>query len=151
MSKGEGFVNIGQLVVGAKVLACAVGGMIAGWDMSIKALLLFTAIDYVTGTLNALFIHKKWTSEVGGKGIAKKTQMMLLVAACHAVDRFALFPVGPINLGFGEINGLGAAVSLWFCLNEFGSVVENVRAAGIAIPAPVTTIMERLKGVKPQP
>ena len=142
---------MGQLVVGAKALACAVGGMIAGWDMSIKALLLFTAIDYLTGTLNALVIHKKWTSNVGGKGIAKKTQMLLLVAACHAVDRFALFPVGPINLGFAEINGLGAAVSLWFCLNEFGSVVENCRSAGLAIPAPLTALLDRLKGAKPQP
>ena len=145
MDKEQQFVNMGQLAVGAKALACAVGGMIAGWDMSLKIFGWLLFIDYLTGSLNALFIHKKWTSDVGGKGIAKKLHHVLLVAACHLVDKLTILPAGPIQLGNIEVNGLGAVAAIWFSFNEFGSILENAKAAGVVIPGPIQRAIDKLK------
>ena len=105
----------------------------------LQALVFFTIIDYVSGCIKAL-IRKEWTSEQGGKGIAKKSMMFLLVACCHYADLRVL----PAVLDMGPLK-LGPIVAGLYAANEFGSIIENVIAAGVPVPG---VVRKALAGIK---
>ena len=67
----------------------AVGGwlgyFIGGCDGLLIALVVFVAVDYVTGVMCAIS-DKKLSSEVGFKGICRKVLIFLLVGALAIVN-----------------------------------------------------------------
>ena len=67
----------------------AVGGwlgyFLGGMDGLLTALLIFMAVDYVTGLMCAV-ADKKLSSSVGFKGICKKVLIIMLVGVAHIVD-----------------------------------------------------------------
>lgn len=107
------------------ILAEAFGG----WDSFLKALVMFMAVDYITGMTVALVFHKSQktksggaSSQVGYKGIVKKVCMLLLVALAVRVD---------------EISGthyIRNATIFFFLGNEGLSIIENLALMGIKYP-----------------
>jgi phage-related holin len=71
----------------------AVGGIVAqlygGWSNSLKALLIFVAIDYVSGFFAARK-EGKLSSQVGMMGIAKKVMVFPLIAVAHLIDHWGI-------------------------------------------------------------
>jgi len=82
-------------------------------------LVIFIIADYVTGTFAALRLGE-WSSSLGAKGLCKKVFVLFLVALCHGLD--TMTPNGMISLR--------DVCAFAFCLNEFGSVLENIDRAG---------------------
>ena len=73
----------------AQVIFAAIGGwlgyFLGGCDGLLIALVVFVAVDYVTGVMCAIS-DKKLSSEVGFKGICRKVLIFLLVGIANIVD-----------------------------------------------------------------
>lgn len=103
-------------------------------DDAIMWLLAFIAIDYMTGTA-AAFKSGEWSSNTGFVGILKKFVIVSVVAMCHGLDAVC-----------GTEIMRNAAVFA-YCLNEFGSVVENLERLnmGKVIPPVIRRGLLQLK------
>lgn len=125
-------------IVGA--IGSAIAYLFGGWDTSIITLLIFMAIDYITGVIVAGIFHKSnksgsgaLESRAGWKGIIKKCVTMLFVIIAVQLDSL---------VGTSYIRD---AVCIAFITNELLSIIENAGLMGIPIPAIITKSIELLK------
>jgi toxin secretion/phage lysis holin len=117
----------------------AIGGATAsflwgGWTIAIQALMVFAMIDYVTGVV-AAGKEGNLSSRLGGRGIAKKVMIFLIVAVAHMVDQM---------LGDGDIVR-DATITFYLC-NEGLSIIENSGKMGLPVPTVITQAIQILKG-----
>ena len=115
----------------------AVGGwlgyFLGGMDGLLTALLIFMAVDYVTGLMCAV-ADKKLSSSVGIKGICKKVLIIMLVGVAHIVDLHVV----------GTGNALRGAVVCFYLSNEGVSLLENAAHLGLPIPEKMKSILAQL-------
>ncbi|SMP32730.1 toxin secretion/phage lysis holin [Laceyella tengchongensis] len=93
-----------------------------GWSNSLKALLIFVVIDYVSGFFAACK-EGKLSSQVGMMGITKKVMVFALIAVVHLIDT---------SLGNQHLFRDGTV--LFYLVNEVLSILENVGRMGLPIP-----------------
>lgn len=122
----------------------AVGGFISaafgGWTSAMTTLIIFMAIDYITGLLVAgVFKKSKKTkngaleSRAGFKGLCRKGVMLLIVLVACRLD---------IELHTTYIRD---AVCIAFIANETISIIENAGLMGVPIPKAIVKAIELLK------
>ena len=122
----------------------AIGGAVAwlfgGWTMALTTLLIFMAIDYITGIIVAGVFHKSGKSKTGSlssiagiKGLAKKGMILLFVLIAYRLD---------LQIGTTYIKD---AVCIAFMANELLSIVENAGLMGVPIPEVIVKAIEVLK------
>ncbi len=121
-----------------------IGGLIAqafgGWSASMTTLIIFMAIDYITGLIVAGVFHKSpktnsgtLESKAGWKGLIRKGITLLIVLVACRLD---------IALGITFIRD---AVVIAFIVNEALSIVENAGLMGIKIPKAILNGIDVLK------
>ena len=119
----------------------AIGGIFAsafgGWNTGLTTLVIFMAVDYMTGLIVAGVFHKSKKSEggtlesrAGFKGICKKVMMLLCV----------LVTAGTTVVKDG--------ITIAFLCNEALSIVENAGLMGIPGLEGLSGAIEALKGRK---
>ena len=114
--------------------------LLGGWDMAIYVLLLFMAIDYVTGIMRAV-TDKELSSEIGIKGIFKKIMILLLVAIAVGVDNVT-----------GTQGAIRMLVILFYVGMEGISVLENSARLGVPVPERLKDVLLQIKeGGKKEP
>ena len=103
-------------------------------------LVLFMAIDYVSGLIVAGVFKKSTKSETGAlesragwKGLARKGMTLLFVLIAYRLD---------ILLGTTYIRD---AVIISFCANELVSIVENAGLMGLPLPAIIVKAIDVLR------
>ena len=115
----------------------AVGGwlgyFLGGCDGLLIALVVFVAVDYVTGVMCAIS-DKKLSSEVGFKGICRKVLIFLLVGIANILDVQVI--------GTGSV--LRTAVIFFYLSNEGVSLLENAAHLGLPVPEKMKEILEQL-------
>lgn len=109
------------------------GYFVGGVDGLLTALIIFMAIDYITGLMCAV-ADKKLSSAVGFKGICKKVLVILLVGVAHIVDLHVV----------GTGSALRSAVVCFYLSNEGVSLLENAAHLGLPIPDRLKTVLEQL-------
>ena len=121
-----------------------IGGFIAslfgGWDAALVTLIIFMAIDYITGLIVAGVFHNSektangaLESRAGWKGLCRKGVTLLVVlVACR------------LDLVMGS-NFIRDAVIIAFVANETISIIENAGLMGIPIPAAIMRAIDILK------
>ena len=123
-----------RLQVLLATLGGALGWFLGGWDGFMYALLMFVALDYLTGVM-AAFIEKKVSSEIGAKGICKKVLIFMLVGVGHIVDQYVI--------GEGEV--FRTAVIFFYISNEGISIIENADRIGLPVPQKLKDGLAQLK------
>lgn len=131
-----------------KNMLCIIMGMIGGivsqffggWNAALTTLVIFMAIDYLTGIVVAGVFHKSSKSESGGlksvvgwKGLCKKGVTLAVVMVAYRLD---------LLMGTTYIKD---AVIIAFCVNEAISITENAGLMGVPIPEPIKNAIELLK------
>ena len=111
----------------------AVSSLLGGWSFALETLLIFIALDYITGVLKALY-EKKLNSEVGLKGIVKKVGFLIIVALANYLDQL-----------LGNSGALYTLVVYFFVANEGISIVENWGGMGLPIPNKLKDVLAQLK------
>lgn len=121
-----------------------VGGILVkwlgGWSEDLTTLLIFMAVDFITGLLIASIWKKSRKSETGTlnsisawKGLVRKGVSLLVVLVAHRLD---------VSLAVDYIR---TAVIIAFLVNEAISIVENLGIMGIPLPSVITRAIEVLK------
>lgn len=131
-----------------KNMLCTVVGLVGswltslfgGWDTALSTLLIFMAVDYVTGLVVAGVFHRskktdtgKLESRAGWKGLCRKGASLLIVLVAYRLD---------IVIGSAYIRD---AVIIAFLANETISIIENAGLMGIPIPPVIMRAIEVLK------
>lgn len=122
------------------VVGSTIAALFGGWDAALITLVIFMAVDYITGLIVAgVFHHSNKTaggaleSSAGWKGLLKKGVTLLIVLVACRLD---------IIIGSNFIRD---AVVIGFIANETISIVENAGLMGVPIPAVITRSIEILK------
>ena len=121
----------------------AVGGAIAsafgGWDAALDTLIIFMAIDYISGLIVAgVFRNSPKTesgtleSKAGWKGLCRKVVTLLFVLIAYRLD---------LVIG---VNYIRDAVIIGFIANELISIVENAGLMGIPLPTVIENAIDIL-------
>ena len=120
-----------------QVIFAAIGGwlgyFLGGCDGLLVALVVFAAVDYITGVMCAV-ADKKLSSEVGFKGICRKVLIFILVGIANIVDVQVV--------GTGSV--LRTAVVFFYLSNEGVSLLENAAHLGLPVPEKMKEILEQL-------
>jgi toxin secretion/phage lysis holin len=114
--------------------AAGITAIFGRWDMLMTVLVVMVTADYVTGMIAAA-IKGELDSRIGLRGILKKLMLFAAVAVAAAADTLSGMEGHPIR----------AAACLFYVGNEAVSILENVAAAGVPIPAKVAALFHRLK------
>ena len=120
--------------------ACAaVGGwlgyFLGGLDGLLVALIVFMALDYITGIMCAI-LDKKLSSAVGFKGAMKKALILILVGVANVVDVHVV----------GTGSALRGAVICFYLSNEGLSLLENASYIGLPVPEKLKNVLAQLHG-----
>ena len=67
-------------------LGAALGWFFGEFDGFLRALIVFTIVDYISGVI-AAYVQKELSSAVGFKGILKKIMIFALVGVVNVLDR----------------------------------------------------------------
>ena len=122
------------------VMGSGLAALFGGWDAAIVTLLLFMAVDYITGLIVAGVFHNSGKTESGAlesgagwKGLCRKGVTLLVVLVACRLDLIM------------ESNFIRDGVVIAFVTNETISIVENAGLMGVPVPAPIMQAIEVLK------
>lgn len=120
-----------------QLIFTAIGGwlgyFLGGCDGLLIALVVFVAVDYITGVMCAV-ADRKLSSEVGFKGICRKVLIFLLVGIANILDVQVI--------GTGSV--LRTAVIFFYISNEGVSLLENAAHLGLPVPEKMKEVLEQL-------
>lgn len=105
------------------LLGGVLGWLLGGFDSLAYALVVFLAIDYITGVLLAIY-EKKASSDIGFKGICKKGVIFTLVALGNIIDQHI----------FGSGSAFRTMLIMFYLSNEGISILENAAKMGVPFP-----------------
>lgn len=111
--------------------------LFGGWDTAIIVLVVFMALDYITGVLYAYF-KKILSSEIGLKGLAKKFLIILILIGAVCLDRL-------IGNGTWVFRTL---VCYFYIASEGISLLENASNLGLPIPQKLRDALAQLADEK---
>lgn len=127
------------LCTAAGLAGGVLSALFGGWDASLVTLVIFMAVDYLSGLVVAGVFHKSkktdtgtLQSRAGWKGLCKKAMTLLFVLIGHRLD----LAVGTEYIREGIIIG--------FMVNELISIVENAGLMGLPLPEIVSKAIEVL-------
>ena len=117
-----------------------VANLLGGWDTALQTIIIFMAIDYVTGLVVA-GIFKKSTktdtgaleSKAGWKGLCRKGMTLLIILVAAQLDRVAGTEV------------IRNAVIIGYIANEALSIIENAGLMGLPVPKFIINAIDILK------
>lgn len=116
----------------------AVAGYLWGpWDAFLELLLVFVTMDYITGFICAA-MHRRLSSEVGFRGLARKVMIFVVIAIASLVER--LIP--------GANSAVRSATCCFYIANEGLSILENMTEIGVPFPDFIKKMLIQLKGKK---
>ena len=115
------------------VIGGYLGWFLGGFDGFLYALIVFVAVDYLTGLMCAV-IDKRLSSEIGAKGIFKKVLIFALVGLGHMLDTQVLIDGSAIRM----------AVIFFYLSNEGLSILENATHIGLPLPKKFKAVLKQL-------
>ena len=132
--------NIKASVLGFLGILCSVAAhYLGGWDMALQTLIIFMAIDYITGLTVAGVFKKSGKSEngalesrAGWKGLCRKGMTLLIVLVAAQLDLVA---------GTDVIRN---AAIIAYIVNETISIIENAGLMGVPIPSIIRKALDML-------
>ena len=129
--------NIDLIWAKVQIAITAIGGwlgyMLGGMDGLLIALVVFIAIDYLTGIMCAI-IDKKLSSAIGFRGIFKKMLILMLVAVANIIDVHVV----------GTGSALRGATVCFYLSNEGLSILENAVHLGLPVPEKLKDVLAQL-------
>lgn len=123
------------------IIGGAAASAFGGWDAALTTLVIFMAIDYLTGLIVAGVFHKSQKTETGAlesltgfKGIVRKgIQLLIVLIACR------------LDMLVGSSTFIRDAVVIGFITNETISIMENAGLMGIPMPTAIRKALDVLK------
>ena len=122
------------------VIGSGIANLLGGFDMALQTLVLFMAIDYITGLVVAGVFKKSKKTDTGAlqsgagfKGLCRKGMTLFIVLIATRLD-----------LVVGS-NFIRNAVVIGYIANEAISIVENAGLMGLPVGKVVTNAIDILQ------
>ena len=122
------------------VMGARIASAFGGWSAALTTLIIFMAIDYLSGLILAGVFHRSSKTESGAleskagwKGLCRKGLTLLIVVVASRLD---------VMLGTTFVKD---AVCIAYICNEAISILENAGLMGVPIPKAVKNAIEILK------
>ena len=122
------------------ILGALVTSLFGGWDTALITLLIFMAIDYISGLIVAAVFKKSPKTETGTlesragfKGLFRKGMILLIVLIACRLDLIM------------HTNFIRDAVVIAYIVNESISIIENAGLMGIPVPKAIIKAIDILK------
>lgn len=127
------------ICTGIGVVGSLIASLFGGWDAALITLIMFMAIDYISGLVVAGVFHKSKKTEsgtleskAGWKGLCRKCMTLLFVLIAYRLD---------LAIGVDYIRN---AVIIGFMANELISIVENAGLMSLPLPAVISKAIDVL-------
>jgi toxin secretion/phage lysis holin len=111
------------------IIGAFISSALGGWDFALHALVIFMAIDMISGWIVAAVFKKSKKTETGAlrsdvsfRGLFKKVMLLLFVLIGYRLD----YVVGVNFIRYGVIIALLS--------HELTSIIENAGLMGIPLP-----------------
>lgn len=122
-------------------LAVVFSFLFGEWSALLAGLIFFVTFDYFTGVLAAGY-EGRLNARVGFWGIPKKIMVFGMVAIAHIIDVVYMdLTGGPIAIGEFQVSVMAATV-IYYLVNEFISISENLGRLGMPVPEPLRKAIE---------
>ncbi|MTN80163.1 hypothetical protein GMB34_05085 [Turicibacter sanguinis] len=108
--------------------------LFGAWDTALIVLICFMILDYTTGLTRA-WVNQEVSSDVGLKGIARKSIILVVLIVAVLLDRL-------LNTGSWVFRTL---VCYFYIANEGISLLENCAGLGLPIPEKLKDSLGQLK------
>lgn len=123
------------------IIGGALSSAFGGWNAALTTLVIFMAIDYLSGLIVAGVFHNSRKTATGAlesftgfKGIVRKgIQLLIVLIACR------------LDLLIGGSTFIRDAVVIGFITNETISIMENAGLMGIPMPEAIKKALDILK------
>ena len=129
------------IMTGAGVIGGMISQAFGGWDAALISLLLFMAVDYLSGLIVAGVFQASDKSASGSlssvacwQGLLKKGMTLIIVLVAARLD---------IVLGTAFVRD---AVVIAYIVNETISIIENAGLMGLPVPDIIMQAIEQLQG-----
>lgn len=126
---------------GAALVGGVFGQVLGGMDAALITLLIFMAIDYISGLIVAGVFQASDKSASGSlssvacwQGLLKKGMTLIIVVVAARLD---------IVLGTAFVRD---AVVIAYVVNETISIIENAGLMGLPVPDVIMSAIEQLQG-----
>ena len=133
------------VMTGAGMIGGAISQAFGGWDAALITLLLFMAVDYLSGLIVAGVFQASDKSTSGSlssvacwQGLLKKGMTLVIVLVAARLD---------IVLGTAFVRD---AVVIAYVVNETISIIENAGLMGLPVPDAIMSAIEQLQGKNEQ-
>lgn len=129
------------------MLGAAITTLLGGWSQGMATLVIFMAVDYISGLVVAGVFKNSKKSETGAlesragfKGLCRKCLIFLFVIIAYRLDLM-------LNTSY-----IQDAVIIGFCANELVSIIENAGLMGVPLPDVIVRAVDVLtrKGDTPK-
>ena len=125
-------------IIGA--IGAFISSLFGGWDAALTTLVIFMAIDYISGLIVAGVFKRSLKSENGGleskagwKGLCRKGMILLIVLIAVRLD----MAMGTAFLKDGVV--------IAYIVNETISIIENAGLMGLPIPSVIRKAIDALQ------
>lgn len=136
--------HVSTAKIGILSILGVIGGFIStlfgGWDAALTTLVIFMAVDYITGLIVAAVFKKSPKTESGAleskaglKGLCKKGMIMLIVLVAIRLDMLS------------GTTFLRDATIIAFICNETLSIMENAGLMGVKYPDVIKNTLDILQ------
>lgn len=122
------------------IVGGAITNLLGGWDMALQTILIFMAVDYITGLIVAGVFKKSSKTEngalesrAGWKGLCRKGMTLLVILVAAQLDKV---------VGTDVIRN---AVIIGYIANEALSIIENAGLMGLPVPKFLSNAIEILR------
>ena len=129
------------LMGGAAVIGAGISELFGGWDTAIMTLVIFMALDYISGLIVAGVFQQSDKTQSGKldsaacwRGLLKKGMTLVVVLVAVRLD---------IVLGTSFVR---EAVVIAYIVNETISIIENAGCMGLPVPDALMKAIEQLQG-----
>lgn len=127
--------------IGLAAILSTAAQLLGGWDTALQTLILFMAVDYITGLVVAAVFKTSPKTETGAleskagfKGLFRKGAVLLVVLVGTRLD---------VMIGTGEL--VRNATIIGFAVSELVSILENIGLMGVDLPPVITQAIDILK------
>ncbi|RHR72639.1 holin [Eubacterium sp. AF15-50] len=136
--------NLLKKIVGA--ISSVLSSMLEILYIPVLLLVTCNVVDYTTGLIAAKYRDDGTISSYKSfQGIFKKISMWMLVVVGVVVDELLKYTTDTIGLKFPFQFLIACIVAVWLICNELISILENIKDAGVNIPAFLLPLVKNIK------
>lgn len=136
--------NLLKKIVGA--ISSVLSSMLGILYIPVLLLVTCNIVDYTTGLIAAKYRDDGTISSYKSfRGIFKKISIWMLVVVGVVVDQLLKYTTDTIGLKFPFQFLIACIVAVWLICNELISILENIKDAGVNIPAFLLPLVKNIK------